>query len=69
MKTKSLKKKGYRGRDADDSDEETIAKPSSRTTEIPFLSLDEIEDVLRKDKSLEECPDELITEIAQQLMR
>ena len=33
------------------------------------MSTKEIERVIRKDKILEDCPDELITEIAQQLFR
>ena len=33
------------------------------------MTTEEIEDVIRKDKLLEECPDELVTEIAQQLIR
>ena len=70
VKTKSLKKKGYRGRDPDDSDEENVSPaPKSKSSEIPFMSTEEIEDVIRKDKILEDCPDELVTEIAQQLFR
>lgn len=70
IKTKSLKKKGNRGRDIDnDSDEEMTAKPKSRSTEIEFMTLEEIEEVLRKDDTLADCPDELVSEIAQQLIR
>lgn len=71
VKTKSLKKKGSKGRDLDnDSDEEnTNPTPKSRLSEIPFMTTEEIEEVIRKEKSLEDCPDELVTEIAQQLIR
>ena len=70
VKTKSLKKKGYKGRDHDDSDEENVnPAPKSKVSEIHFMSTQEIEDVIRKDKILEDCPDELVTEIAQQLLR
>lgn len=70
VKTKSLKKKGHRGREHDDSDEENInPTPKSKTSEIPFMAIEEIEEVIRKDKLLEDCPDELVTEIAQQLLR
>ncbi|XP_053396897.1 E3 UFM1-protein ligase 1-like isoform X3 [Mercenaria mercenaria] len=70
IKTKAVKKKGYKGRDHDnDSDEEMAAKPKSRSTEIEFMTLEEIADVLKKDVSLRDCPDELISEIAQQLIR
>ena len=33
------------------------------------MTTEEIEEVIRKEKSLEDCPDELVTEIAQQLIR
>ncbi|KAL4233241.1 E3 UFM1-protein ligase 1 [Mactra antiquata] len=71
IKTKSVKKKGYKGRDVEvDSDEETmVAKPKSRSTEIEFMNIEEIENIIRKNKALEDCPDELVTEIAQQLIR
>ncbi|WAR06782.1 UFL1-like protein [Mya arenaria] len=70
VKTKSLKKKSHRGRDEQDSDEEEVmSKPKSRSQEIEFMSMEEIEEVLRKDDSLEDCPPELISEIAQQLIR
>lgn len=66
-----MKKKGHKGRDNDpDSDDEMMAaKPKSRSTEIEFMTLGEIEEVLRKNDILEDCPDELITELAQQLIR
>ena len=70
IKTKAVKKKGYKGRDHDnDSDEEVVAKPKSRSTEIEFMTLEEIEDVLQKEDMLRDCPDELVSEIAQQLLR
>lgn len=71
IKTKAVKKKGYRGRDHDPESDEDIstAKPKSRSNEIEFMTLEEIEEVLRKDNSLLECPDELVSEIAQQLIR
>ncbi|XP_052238485.1 E3 UFM1-protein ligase 1 homolog [Dreissena polymorpha] len=70
IKTKSLKKKGHKSRDDLGSDEEvTTSKPKSRSQEIEFMTLEEIEGVLRKEESLKECPEELVAEIAQQLLR
>lgn len=69
-KTKSLKKKGARGRgdnkDKDDSDDEmTMKKTNYKTSE--FMSLHEIENVLSDQLQEEECPNEMITAIAEQL--
>lgn len=39
----------------------------SKQLEIPFMSQEEIEDVLRK--HIRDCPEELITELADHLIR
>ena len=72
-KTKSVKKKykterGGAGGD-DGSDDESMSASKARTLEIPFMSSEEIEEELQKDKRLEYCPEELVTELAQHLHR
>ncbi|XP_068016508.1 E3 UFM1-protein ligase 1 isoform X3 [Melanerpes formicivorus] len=66
IKIKKTKKKGRR--DAD-SDEESQATSTGRNKqpEFPFLSQEEIEDVLRSHK--QDCPEELITNLAEHLIR
>ncbi|XP_048350100.1 E3 UFM1-protein ligase 1 [Sphaerodactylus townsendi] len=66
IKIKKTKKKGRK--DAD-SDEESQASSSNRSKhmEIPFMSQEEIEDVLRK--HIRDSPEELILEIADHLVR
>lgn len=44
-----------------------IIADKSKHLEIPFLSPEEIEDVLRK--HVRDCPEELITELADHLIR
>ena len=71
-KTKSVKKKYKAGRGAagdDGSDDDTVTSSKARTTEIEFLSVEEIEEELKKNEILSECPDDLISEIAQHLFR
>nr|XP_056712608.1 E3 UFM1-protein ligase 1 [Euleptes europaea] len=66
VKIKKTKKKGRK--DAD-SDEESQASSSNRNKhmENPFMSQEEIEDVLRK--HIRDCPEELILELADHLVR
>ncbi|XP_066468920.1 E3 UFM1-protein ligase 1 [Tiliqua scincoides] len=66
IKIKKTKKKG---RKDVDSDEESQASSTNRTKhlEIPFMSQEEIEDVLRK--HIRDCPEELVTELANHLIR
>ncbi|XP_053143536.1 E3 UFM1-protein ligase 1 isoform X2 [Hemicordylus capensis] len=64
-----IKKTKKRGRKDVDSDEESQASNTNRSKhlEIPFMSLEEIEDVLRN--HIRDCPEELITELADHLIR
>ncbi|KAL8186278.1 UNVERIFIED_CONTAM: E3 UFM1-protein ligase 1 [Gekko kuhli] len=66
IKIKKTKKKG---RKDVDSDEESQASSTNRSKhlEILFMSHEEIEDVLRK--HLRDCPEELILELADHLVR
>ncbi|XP_064026399.1 E3 UFM1-protein ligase 1 isoform X3 [Pogoniulus pusillus] len=66
IKIKKTKKKGRK--DAD-SDEESQATSTGRNKqpEFPFLSQEEIQDVLRTHKK--DCPEELITDLAEHLVR
>ncbi|XP_038048122.1 E3 UFM1-protein ligase 1-like isoform X2 [Patiria miniata] len=66
VKTKKVKKN--RGRDVDDKEEEDIsASRGHQSDELPFMSVEEIEDVLSK--SLPDCPEELHSELAEDLYR
>ena len=71
MKTKSTKKKNFRGRGDDDvSDDDDVPAPKSRSQEIDFLSVEEIQTHLTdKVKGLKDCPEEMIEALAQQLHR
>uniref|UniRef100_A0A8C0GI35 E3 UFM1-protein ligase 1 n=1 Tax=Chelonoidis abingdonii TaxID=106734 RepID=A0A8C0GI35_CHEAB len=66
IKIKKTKKKG---RKDTESDEESQASSTSRNKhlEIPFMSREEIQDVLRN--HIQDCPEELITELAEHLIR
>ncbi|KAL5009741.1 hypothetical protein ScPMuIL_012046 [Solemya velum] len=70
VKMKSTKKK-YRARDQDDDSDDGGAQaiPKGREPELEFMSIDEITAVLRTEKDLEECPEEMLTEIATTLQR
>uniref|UniRef100_A0A4W3J0Y8 E3 UFM1-protein ligase 1 n=1 Tax=Callorhinchus milii TaxID=7868 RepID=A0A4W3J0Y8_CALMI len=60
-----IRKSKKRGKKEEDSDEET---PSiNKQKEIRFMTQEEIEDVLKN--RLEDCPEELITELAAHLIR
>lgn len=72
VKTKSVKKKGRAGgRDQrDDSDEEgTMSSSQGKEAEIFFMTIEEIEEKLKNQKELRDCPEEFLTEIAQHLYR
>ncbi|XP_074166364.1 E3 UFM1-protein ligase 1 isoform X3 [Sminthopsis crassicaudata] len=65
IKIKKTKKKG---RKDDDSDDETqSANTGRRKLEISFMSLEEIEDVLKK--YIQDGPEEFVTELAEHLIR
>uniref|UniRef100_A0A8C9SDB9 E3 UFM1-protein ligase 1 n=1 Tax=Scleropages formosus TaxID=113540 RepID=A0A8C9SDB9_SCLFO len=66
IRIRKTKKKGRRD---DDSDEEAGTAPSNRNkqAEVVFMSLDEVAAVL--EEHVCDCPDEMITELAEQLMR
>ncbi|XP_059145285.1 E3 UFM1-protein ligase 1-like [Physella acuta] len=74
VKTKSTKKKG-RGREVDEGSDEEAAAPSKGKQasdgkqELRFMSVNEIEEVLKKQQNLKECPKELLSEIAVKLHR
>ncbi|XP_077343348.1 E3 UFM1-protein ligase 1 [Lithobates pipiens] len=66
IKIKKTKKKSRKDEDSDDESHTTSAnKPKDR--EIPFLSLEEIQDVLRK--HVADSPDELLVELSENLIR
>ncbi|KAH1173485.1 E3 UFM1-protein ligase 1 [Mauremys mutica] len=64
-----IKKTKKKGRKDAESDEESHASSTSRNKhlEIPFMSREEIQDVLRN--HIQDCPEELITELAELLIR
>ncbi|XP_038655481.1 E3 UFM1-protein ligase 1 isoform X2 [Scyliorhinus canicula] len=64
IKIRKNKKKGKRD---DDSDEETSATSKHKQKEILFMAQEEIEGILRN--QLQECPEELISELAEHLIR
>ncbi|XP_032999345.1 E3 UFM1-protein ligase 1 [Lacerta agilis] len=66
FKIKKAKKKGRKDADSDE-ESQTSSSNKSKHLEIPFLSPEEIEDVLRK--HVRDCPEELITELADHLIR
>ncbi|KAM5163262.1 E3 UFM1-protein ligase 1 [Mantella aurantiaca] len=66
IKIKKTKKKSRKDEDSDDETQTSNAyKPRDR--EIPFLSLEEIQDVLRK--HVADSPDELLVELSENLIR
>ncbi|KZS14106.1 E3 UFM1-protein ligase 1 [Daphnia magna] len=68
-KTRATKKKYQKGKnDSDDEgEEEFVGGSSSASTELQFMSLDKISNVLRKQESLSDAPDEFVEDIAQRL--
>nr|CAG4636818.1 EOG090X0267 [Ceriodaphnia reticulata]SVE72800.1 EOG090X0267 [Ceriodaphnia reticulata] len=69
-KTRSTKKKYLKGKnDSDEEGEEEFAGSSSGNSELEFMSLDEISNVLRKQESVTDAPDELVEDIAARLYK
>ena len=70
-KTKSVKKKGHKGAHERDGSDDEMAPPSGKNKEIEFefLSPDEIQQHISKQSSLQDCPEELLTEMASTLYR
>ncbi|XP_078068771.1 E3 UFM1-protein ligase 1 [Mustelus asterias] len=64
IKTRKNKKKGKRD---EDSDEEMSTASKHKQKEILFMAQEEIEGILRN--HLQECPEELISELAEHLIR
>ncbi|XP_051853385.1 E3 UFM1-protein ligase 1 isoform X3 [Antechinus flavipes] len=63
-----IKKTKKKGRKDDDSDDETqSANTGRKKLEISFMSLEEIEDVLKK--YIQDGPEEFVTELAEHLIR
>ncbi|XP_041352630.1 E3 UFM1-protein ligase 1-like [Gigantopelta aegis] len=69
IKTKSTKKKGRNKDVDDDSDDEHTSVSQSKQHDVSFMNINEIEDVLRHQDQLAECPEELVNEIATRLCR
>lgn len=66
IKIKKTKKKSRKDEDSDEESQTTSTnKPKER--EIPFMSLEEIQDVLRK--HVPDAPDELVIELSENLIR
>ncbi|XP_071112658.1 E3 UFM1-protein ligase 1-like [Haliotis cracherodii] len=70
MKATKKKYRTGRGDQEDDSDDDT-AQSNTRTKpgEVTFMAIDEISDVIRKQDKLQDCPEDLISEIAGKLYR
>ncbi|XP_078504358.1 E3 UFM1-protein ligase 1 [Lissotriton helveticus] len=64
-----IKKSKKKGRKDDDSDEESVTTNTGKNKqqEIPFLTLEEIKDFLKK--KVTDCPEEIITELSGSLIR
>ncbi|XP_039915427.1 E3 UFM1-protein ligase 1 isoform X1 [Hirundo rustica] len=69
IKIKKTKKKGRKDADSDEESQGTATATTGRNkkVEFPFMSQEEIEDVLKT--RMQDCPEELITEIAEHLRR
>nr|XP_033793131.1 E3 UFM1-protein ligase 1 isoform X2 [Geotrypetes seraphini]XP_033793132.1 E3 UFM1-protein ligase 1 isoform X2 [Geotrypetes seraphini] len=66
IKIKKPKKKGRKDDDSEDEAQAAVTR-KNKQQEIPFLSQEEIKDVLRK--QIQDCPEELLTELAEYLIR
>ncbi|NXQ46215.1 UFL1 ligase, partial [Catharus fuscescens] len=66
IKIKKTKKKGRKDADSDEESQGTTTGRNKKL-EFPFMSQEEIEDVLKT--RMQDCPEELITEIAEHLRR
>ncbi|XP_036405513.1 E3 UFM1-protein ligase 1 [Megalops cyprinoides] len=64
-----IRKTKKKGRKEEDSDEEMGVTPQNRNkqTEVPFMSLEELVSVL--EKHVVDCPEEMVSELAEQLIR
>ncbi|XP_010215338.1 PREDICTED: E3 UFM1-protein ligase 1 [Tinamus guttatus] len=66
IKIKKTKKKGRKDADSDE-ESQTTSTSRKKQLEFPFLSQEEIQDVLKT--HIEDCPEELITELAGHIIR
>ncbi|XP_075453607.1 E3 UFM1-protein ligase 1 [Ascaphus truei] len=66
IKIKKAKKKARKDDDSDD-ESQTASSHKHKEREMPFMSLKEIQDVLRK--HVLDCPDDLIIELSENLIR
>uniref|UniRef100_A0A8C0EB28 E3 UFM1-protein ligase 1 n=1 Tax=Bubo bubo TaxID=30461 RepID=A0A8C0EB28_BUBBB len=66
IKIKKTKKKGRKDTDSDE-ESQTTSTGRNKHPEFPFMSQEEIQDVLKT--HMQDCPEELITELAEHLMR
>ncbi|XP_025894948.1 E3 UFM1-protein ligase 1 [Nothoprocta perdicaria] len=66
IKIKKSKKKGRKDADSDE-ESQTTSTSKNKQLEFPFLSQEEIQDVLKT--HIDDCPEELITELAGHLVR
>lgn len=70
VKTKSTKKKAKGRGYLEDSDDEGVkSSTKGKQPEVQFMSVEEIEDHLKTQKELRDCPEDFISEIALQLHR
>uniref|UniRef100_A0A663LQS6 E3 UFM1-protein ligase 1 n=1 Tax=Athene cunicularia TaxID=194338 RepID=A0A663LQS6_ATHCN len=66
IKIKKTKKKGRKDADSDE-ESQTTSTGRNKQPEFSFMSQEEIQDVLKT--HMQDCPEELITELAEHLMR
>ncbi|NWR59555.1 UFL1 ligase, partial [Bucorvus abyssinicus] len=67
VKIKKTKKKGRKDADSDEESQAASTGLTNKQLEFPFMSQEEIEDVLKT--HMQDCPEELITELAEHLIR
>lgn len=69
-KTRSTKKKYLKGKnDSDDDEEDNVVGTGSTSSELEFMSIDEISNVLKKQEKLADAPDEFTEDIAARLYK
>ncbi|KAI6071361.1 E3 UFM1-protein ligase 1 [Aix galericulata] len=66
IKIKKTKKKGRKDADSDE-ESQTTSTDRNKHMEFPFMTQEEIQDVLKT--RMQDCPEELITELAEHLIR
>uniref|UniRef100_A0A8B9T9W8 E3 UFM1-protein ligase 1 n=1 Tax=Anas platyrhynchos TaxID=8839 RepID=A0A8B9T9W8_ANAPL len=66
IKIKKTKKKGRKDADSDE-ESQTTSTGMNKHMEFPFMTQEEIQDVLKT--RMQDCPEELITELAEHLIR